>query len=441
MKLAVLTYGERPMKSGKIAKLNIGDPIQTYAMKQIYKRMNINESDLIEISRYQTKNYTGEYALLPFNSFNAIYNRYGYTYSTFPLSPKIIPLFISFHLHTREIDEEIMNDFRRFQPVGCRDEETLNNFRSKGIQSYLSGCVTALLPRRHSEPKKGKTFFVDVPDSVMEYVPEEIKKDAEFTTHLIRFERSSDEEIMTDEEYRRFYNHGVSQLNIYKDQASLVITSRLHAAVPCMAMGIPVILVSENFDGRFSWVEKYLPLYTPDIFDKIDWSPKAVDYEEDKEKIINIYMNEIQKRYKEYDDIYSLSSYFEARNKQEYNKKIREELYKLPFSKKEGVKYAIWGLIYKIITLKNVIEDTFKSWEFKAMVDKYSNGFFEKKLIERSSAIENHDPEIVYFVLPDVAHEEAKEVLNRLGRNFVLVHNNDMEYWENRKNKEDEGEN
>ena len=139
---------------------------------------------------------------------------------------------------------------------------------------------------------------------------------------------------MTDEEYRRFYNHGVSQLNRYKDQASLVITSRLHAAVPCMAMGIPVILVSENFDGRFSWVEKYLPLYTPDIFDKIDWSPKAIDYEEDKEKIINIYMNEIQKRYKEYDDIYSLSSYFEARNKQEYNKKIREELYKLPSQKR-----------------------------------------------------------------------------------------------------------
>lgn len=431
MKFAVLTYGERPMKQGKTASLNIGDPIQTYAMKQIYKEMEIDESELIEISRYQTKNYNGEYALLPFNSFNAIYDRYGYPYSTFPLSPKVIPLFISFHLHSRVINERILDDFRRFQPIGCRDEETLNNIRSKGIQAYLSGCVTALLPRRESEPKKGKTFFVDVPDNIMEYVPEEIKKDAVFTTHLIKFMRSSDEEIMTDEEYERFYNHGVSQLKEYRDTASLVVTSRLHAAIPCMAMGIPVILFAENFDGRFSWVEKHLPLYTPDLYDQIDWYPKPVDYEQDKKNIIKIYIDQIKKRYKEYHDIYSLSSYYETRNRQEYNKKIREELNKLPFSKEEGVKYAIWGLISKSITLKNVIEDNFKSWEFKAIIDKNSNGYFENKLVERSFAIENQDPEIVYFVLPDVAHKEAKEVLTRLRRRFVLVSNNVMEYWGN----------
>lgn len=431
MKFAVLTYGERPMKPGKTASLNIGDPIQTYAMKQIYKEMNVDESELIEISRYQTKNYDGEYALLPFNSFNAIYDRYGYPYSTFPLSPKVIPLFISFYLHSREIEEKILDDFRKFQPIGCRDEETLNNIRNKGIQAYLSGCVTALLPRREKEPMKGKTFFVDVPDSIMQYIPEEIKKDAEFTTHLIRFTRSSDEEIMTDEEYRRFYNHAVSQLNKYRDMASLVITSRLHAAIPCMAMGIPVILISENFDGRFSWVEKHLPLYTPDLYDQIDWYPKTVDYEKDKKDIVNIYINQIKKRYEEYNEIYSLSSYYESRNKQEYNKKIREELNKLPFSKKEGVKYAIWGLISKSITFKNVIEDNFKSWEFKDIIDKNSNGYFEKKLVEKSFAIETQDPEIIYFVLPDVAHEEAKKVLTSLGRRFVLVNDNNLEYWGN----------
>ncbi|GAE09109.1 hypothetical protein JCM10914_5455 [Paenibacillus sp. JCM 10914] len=66
-----------------------------------------------------------------------------------------------------------------------------------------------------------------------------------------------------------------------------------------MAMGIPVILVSENFDGRFSWIDKYLPLYTPGEFSEINWNPSPVDYEEDKKIIKKQFIYRIKKAYEE----------------------------------------------------------------------------------------------------------------------------------------------
>ncbi len=431
MKFGIVTYSERPMSSNREIRLNIGDPIQTYAMRYIYEQMGVENDSLIEISRYHAGTYDGEYVVLPYNCFNRIYNQYGYAYNSLPLSHKIIPIFYSFHLHSRTIDPYILNNLKAYEPIGCRDEETMINMRQHGILAYLSGCVTALLPRRDITPKEEKTFFVDVPESILDYIPENIKKNCEFTGHHILFERSSDSDYMTEEEYERFYSAGMEQLERYKKEATLVVTSRLHAAAPCMALGIPVILVSDNFDGRFSWIDKYLPLYTPDTFNEINWNPGIVDYEADKAFMTKFLINKINSTYEEYQGMYDISSFYEDRTKKRYNKKLVDELHRLPFSGQKEIKYAVWGLTTMALILRNVIEDHFKGWSLAAAIDKASDGAFEGVTIEKLSDIEKQDQDIIYFIIPKSAHKEAYELLTKLKRKFVLVEGCNFVYYDN----------
>ncbi|MBE5963204.1 MAG: polysaccharide pyruvyl transferase family protein [Lachnospiraceae bacterium] len=429
MKYGILTYGKRPMRIGGTNRLNIGDPIQTYAMQYIYSRMGIKKEELVEISRYTAKDYNGDYVLLPYNCFNRIYNQLGHAYGSLPLSAKILPVFLSFHLHSRHIEESILQNLKAFQPVGCRDEETMINMRNHGILSYHSGCVTALLPKRKEAPRKGKVFFVDIPDSLMPYIPEELKENAVFTGHHVVFERDKEEEYLTDTEYERFYQMGVKQLEQYRDEAALVVTSRLHAATPCMAMGIPVIAVSDSFDGRFSGLDKYIPLYAKEDFESIDWNPVPVEYEVQKEQMIHCFIKQIERAYEQYAGIYDISTYYEKRKRHMYNKGLIQAVHNLPISGDKKVRYGVWGLTTLAQTLKNVIEDCYHDWKFEVAIDKTSDGLFEGVEVLKPSDIEALDEEIIYFIIPASAHQPAKELLGTLGRRFVLVNGTRMEWF------------
>ena len=64
-----------------------------------------------------------------------------------------------------------------------------------------------------------------------------------------------------------------------------MITSRLHCAAPCAAMGIPVIFAVTERSSRFAWIETLLPVYTPEQYAHIDWNPKPAAYEPMKKKM------------------------------------------------------------------------------------------------------------------------------------------------------------
>lgn len=419
MKYGVISY-KRPMREGSKHNLNLGDPIQSYALRKLYEKMSIDENNIVEINRYNAKSYNGEYTILPFSCFNMISNQYMHEYDSLPPSPKIIPVYISFHLHSRVISKEILESLRAYQPIGCRDEETMINLRRHGIVAYLSGCITATLPKREVEPKVPKTFFVDVIPELLKYAPEELKENAEFITHMPPFERTSNDQYLTDDEFENFYNNGIYQLERYKNEATLVVTSRLHAAVPCIAMGIPVILASANFDGRFSWIEKFVYPYTLEEFDKIDWNPRPIEYEEEKQRLINMFINRIQKTYIENKEIYDISSFYENRDKINYNTKILNMLKKLGFTNDTNIKYALWGIIPSTLTIKNVISDNFPNWELVSVIDQNITGTFEGIEIKNASAINNQDENIIYFVVPNAAHKFASDYLNKLDRRYIL---------------------
>lgn len=428
MKYGILTYSNRPMRAGAKNKLNLGDPIQSYAMRYVYSRMGIAEEDLVEISRYRARYYDGEYVILPYNCFNMIYNQFGHEYGTLPLSDKIIPVFLSFHLHSRYISEDILNNLRNYQPIGCRDEETMRNMREHGLKAWLSGCVTAVLPKRTNTPKEKKCFLVDVPKSLEPYIPKVVLEHCEYVEHQVAFSHEEGEEFMTDEEYKRFYEAGVKQLERYREEATLVVTSRLHVATPCMAMGIPVILTSNSFDGRFSFLDKYLRFYTPHNFAEIDWNPQPVEYEEDKERLLRTFIHQIEKAYKEYAEICDISTYYETRNREIYNRGFRTGIQELPIRNDANIKFGVWGITSQSLELKNFILDTCRDWEFEVIIDKTATGTFEGLEVKRPEQIKDLDENIVYFVVPESAHKAAGELLDELGRKYVLIKEWQMEY-------------
>lgn len=69
-------------------------------------------------------------------------------------------------------------------------------------------------------------------------------------------------------------------LKRYRDEAGLVITTALHCAQPCAALGIPVVFVDPNYDEaeRFSSMNGILPRYSlDDLKDaRVDFSPKRI---------------------------------------------------------------------------------------------------------------------------------------------------------------------
>lgn len=421
MKYGILAYN-KSIRPGSKNWANLGDPIQSYAMVSLYEEMGIKEDELVRISRYQTKEYDEEYVVLPYNCYNMIFNQYKHTFNSFPVSDKIIPVFTSFHLHSRVISEDIINQFKTYEPIGCRDEETSLLLRKYGIRTYLSGCVTATLPKRKITPKSGKVFLVDIPTELIKHIPTYIMDDAEYVTHLPDIPRTSDTLYLTDEEEMNYYNRSINQLKTYENEAKLVVTSRLHAASPCLALGIPVILVSENFDGRFSWIDKYLRLYTPDQFSQINWNPLPIDYEQDKAILKTMFINHIQKAYNDNYFLYDGSSIYENRERAYYNKRLVECLSKLPFQEMSHIKYALWGLRADTLNFHNTIIDYFPNWKLEAVIDENTTGIYEGMNIIKSSEIQNLAEDIIYFVIPEAAHKFAANFLSSEGLSYILVH-------------------
>ena len=71
---------------------------------------------------------------------------------------------------------------------------------------------------------------------------------------------------------------GKKLLEEYKERGRLIITSRLHALSPCMAMGLPVIGLFTNISPRMAWIDKFIKLHTIEDINDIDWNGNVINY-------------------------------------------------------------------------------------------------------------------------------------------------------------------
>lgn len=263
--------------------INIGDYIQALASSQFYPKIDGF------IQREELKEYTGEKVVIIMNGW------YMHNPVHWPPSDSIIPLFVAFHINT-SVKEQMLSDesiqyLKKHEPIGCRDLFTVDCLKSKGIDAYFSGCMTLTLGHKYkSATRNDKIYFVDPYVLVnrnplsflpkMPYLLKKLKKISRIskkwyggltvqgivksTLFLQTYSQLFDEELLVSSEF--VSQAGVSGwpkddevlLNKAEDlvkkfsKAGLVITSRIHCALPCLGMETPVLFTTAKNMSEFS---------------------------------------------------------------------------------------------------------------------------------------------------------------------------------------------
>lgn len=386
-------------------RASLGDQIQLLAVDYIYRQMGIAGEDIIYIDKNETADYDGEPVILPVNMPLADYCEHGLAGR---FSPKITPVFLGLTLLKEGLSQAEADYLRRFEPIGCRDERTFCTMRDCGIQAYLGGCVTALLPRRPQRETggNGKVFIIDAPEGLRPYIPPEILENAEICTHVLPGPHRDAKE-MAAERYRQ-----------YADEASLVVTSLMHAASPCMAMGIPVILAGKSVSYRLGWIEKFLHIYTPDEYGGIDWNPAPAAYERQKEYLLGFIKKRLTGTLCE-EEVRAVHDFYMDRKRREYEMEffspIRDYMDSVWTDPERDYQYAVWGLTEIAELTVDYIGRRYRNARLCHVYDSYRRLDFRGVAAEHPDNSARH-PEETVFVTAQAACAPAKMFFEKTGR-------------------------
>ncbi|WP_435256568.1 hypothetical protein ACSBLW_10445 [Thioclava sp. FR2] len=249
---------------------NIGDNMQSLAVRHLYRTLGIPDERILRVDRDTLATYDGPPVVLPMNG--CFYDWH------FPLSPKITPLFIGFQARQAAMSAVRSHLFGQ-GVIGCRDEHTAILLRAEGIEADVTGCLTFSLPQRSVTPKHRRILIVHgsgsgaLPGVALKKMPRHLLMRADFISQrreVVTWPLSPDQ---MDEQEK------VAQalLHDYHQTARMVVTPLHHVAAPCMAAGIPVIVIRRDWDERFSFMGKLIPIHLEPFFEDVDWSPKPID--------------------------------------------------------------------------------------------------------------------------------------------------------------------
>ncbi|WP_299311848.1 polysaccharide pyruvyl transferase family protein [uncultured Aquimarina sp.] len=284
MKYGLLTYDENKNF------FNVGDNIQSLAAKQYLPKVDAL------LNRERLGEYKGDPIKLIMNGW------FTHNIHNWVPSEGIDPLFVSFHMNNTAapamLSEKGIAYLKKHEPIGCRDQFTADTLKAKGIDAYFTGCLTLTLDSYkvddsergndvyivdplYSYPRAEKVFYntkITIKNILNgsafklgkkdKHVKKFISKEVLDTAIFINQEPPS--KTYTDEEK---FAMAEDLLNKYA-KARLVITSRIHCALPCLAMGTPVIFVN-GFD---SFVDSCRFDGILELFNRIDMDTKTGTY-------------------------------------------------------------------------------------------------------------------------------------------------------------------
>lgn len=278
-------------KCAKLNKsINIGDYIQALASSQFYPKIDgflDRDEDL--------KDYEDEECKMIMNGW------YMHNPTNWPPSDKIHPLFVAFHLNPlaqKELtNKESISYLRRHQPIGCRDRHTATLLKSLGVDAYFSGCMTLTLGVNYQKKSTdGSVYFVDpkvnlsinllqklyiifsfclkhpriyftIFNNKYAFCDISIKRRILIVAKFIRdYSKIFPLSVLKKAHYNsqqssHYYTQFKSEEDRFKEakrfveayrKASLVITSRIHCALPCLGIGTSVIYTSLDGDDFVS---------------------------------------------------------------------------------------------------------------------------------------------------------------------------------------------
>ena len=282
------------LTNNDLPTVNIGDYIQSLAAKQYF-----NDNNFICWNRDNLINYKGKSAKAVMNAW------FTYKPLNFPPSAQITPLFVSFHLNSKYgksilHNPKVIDYFKHYEPIGCRDFNTVNLLKENGINAYFSSCLTTTLDFSYKSKtsSREKIYIVD-PLSYMPNGKSLFELFCTFIQYLINFKEVNriirsyknnnkyslsfskigigrfflavksflllkevfSPEILTKAEFITQFNSlkeyptdadrfkRAEELLKKYSEARLVITSRIHCALPCLGLETPVVFLQNEKDS------------------------------------------------------------------------------------------------------------------------------------------------------------------------------------------------
>jgi hypothetical protein len=230
MKIAALTW------TGN----NIGDDIQTVAVAQ-----HLPHVDFL-LRRGELNRYAGPECILVMNGW------FKPELEDWPPSEAIRPIFFGFHVQerAREAMARHVDYLKRHEPIGCRDRGTMKLMKSLGVDAYLSLCAT--LTFEPSARRKPESLFLV--DAKLDSIHHSIRRTHGLTSRIVSHSFGN-----VNTETRMAYAEQL--ISTYRETAGMVVTSRIHCAMPCVAMGIPVVYIGKKNSRTEIIQEIGLPLH------------------------------------------------------------------------------------------------------------------------------------------------------------------------------------
>ena len=238
----ILIYNYPFMKQ-KIEFGNIGDYIQSLAALQYLPKNCIPvfvDRDNIEFYNNSKFNIT-----IIMNGWNTIKkgNR--------KVPDKIFPIYISYHINYINISDSIsFNNLKKYEPIGCRDIYTQQILEKSGINAYFSSCLTTTLDIdfavNHSE-RTNEIIFIDYKFGIFPQADKFIKSLKKYNFSNVIYKRHK---------FKLKYSH-LQRFKLARNllgqyaRAKLVISTRIHGALPCLALNTPIIFVNKKYDRRY----------------------------------------------------------------------------------------------------------------------------------------------------------------------------------------------
>lgn len=152
----------------------------------------------------------------------------------FPYHRNVRPLFLSFHVNRLDmLTDEGLEYLRAHGPVGCRDWTTVELLLTAGVDAFFTGCFTttadALFPPRPD-------VYAGAPTIATIDLPVSEAGDAAAEARYFSHQSDAYRHMSASDGVRA----ALEVLDGYQRDIARVITRRLHAYLPLIALGIPV---------------------------------------------------------------------------------------------------------------------------------------------------------------------------------------------------------
>ena len=220
---------------------NIGDDIQSYAASKFLPKIDyMIDRENIEMFAPNKKEKVA-------TIMNAWYIHDGFNFN---ISPYIYPLYTSVFFKYIEyykgievgsdyLNRNVIKSLKNYGPVGCRDNHTKKMLNKLGVESYFSGCLTLTLDK-FSSVEKGNYIVVNgLSKDEIKYIKSKTKR------KIIEFKQDVKKKSFSDETWEERKKRVEDVLKLYQG-AYMVITTKLHCSLPCLALETPVLLLYDT---------------------------------------------------------------------------------------------------------------------------------------------------------------------------------------------------